>query len=162
MPQDLSIIQPLRQVGQPKDYLRATGDTQFIFQTYENDLQFNNLKQLYTFSGLPKLVQAIMRAAITPLGSYFEDRAWGSEMDGNIGSKMDNEAFAIARQSIIDALTHYNVLNFDNPNSDEVISTIDELQVVQDLNDPRVMRVVIGVTTESGLSTRVVVPQVDK
>ena len=102
-----------------------------------------------------------MRIVLTQRGDYFEDSDWGSDTNANIGTKLNNGAFATVRESIIQGLIHYNQLNQDNPNSDEIIDSIDELQVVQDENDPRTMKVVISITTESGIGLRIIAPQVD-
>lgn len=161
MPNDIAIIAPLVRKNLTPDQVRATGYTEFIFEPYENDVQFDRTKKIRQLSGTDKLVQSIMRVMLTTKGDSFEDADWGSELNGNIGSKITSQNYASVRESIIAALTHYNSLNADNPNSDEVIDTIDELQVVSDLNDPRVIRVVVGVTTESGKGLRVVVPQVE-
>lgn len=160
MPNDIAIIAPLSKVNKDPNYIRATGYTEFIFEPYENDIQFNPARQVITFSGAQKLVQSIMRIVLTTLGASYEDPLWGSELNNQIGSKLLTSNFAEVRESIISALKHYNDVNQDNPNSDEVINTIDELVVVKDNNDPRVMRVVIGVTTEAGDGVRVIVPQV--
>jgi phage baseplate assembly protein W len=161
MPFDIAIIAPLDKRGKTTDQLRGTGFTEFVFEPYENDVQFDRAKKVRQMSGTEKLVQSIMRILLTTKGDSFEDPDWGSEMNGQIGSKMRNDNFATVRESIITALTHYNYINRDNPDSDEVINTIDEIQVVSDLNDPRVMRVVVGVTTESGIGVRVIAPQVE-
>ena len=161
MPNDIAIISPLDKKNKNPDVIRATGYTEFVFEPYENDIQFDGLKKVVQFSGIQKLVQSIMRVLLTTRGDSFEDVDWGSEINGAIGSKMRTDNYAAVRESVIEALKHYNDINSDNPSSDEVISTIDELQVVQDLDDPRVMRIVLGITTESGQAVRVVVPQVE-
>lgn len=161
MPNDIAIIAPLIRENFTQDQVRATGYTEFIFEPYENDVQFDRTRKVRQLSGTDKLVQAIMRILLTTKGDSFEDSDWGSDLNGNIGSKLSSQNYATVRESIISALTHYNSLNADNPSSDEVINTIDELQVVSDLNDPRIIRVVVGVTTESGKGLRVIVPQVE-
>lgn len=177
MPNDIFIIAPLSRfkkdsVGNyildseghripiTKDQTRGTGFTEFIFEPYENDLQFDRMKRARVVSGVDKLVQSVMRVILTAKGDSFEDVQWGSELNSSIGSKIDNTSFSVVRESVIKALVHYNELNSDNPNSDEVINTIDEIQVVSDPNDPRVIRILVGITTESGKGVRVVVPQV--
>ena len=160
MPNDIAIFAPFNKKGMSNDQLRGASNTNFIFQPFENDLQFDQLKHLRTVTGVTKLVQSILRMLLTDTGSYFEDSEWGSEVNNRIGEKFDSEKYATAEQSIIDALKHYNEINKDNPNSDEVISTIDELRVVKDLDDPRKLRIYIGITTESGQSFKVSVPQV--
>lgn len=161
MPNDISIISALNRTGLSGDQLRGTGFTEFVFEPYENDIQFDRTKKVRLFSGTDKLVQSIMRILLTTKGDSFEDANWGSELNNQIGSKIKNENYASIRESIIAALVHYNSLNDDNPSSDEVIDSIDELQVVSDSDDPRIIRVVVGVTTESGKGLRVIVPQVE-
>jgi hypothetical protein len=158
---DLAIISPLDTKGLTVDQVRGTGFTKYIFQPYANDIQFDNLKLVRHFTGTEKLIQSLMRIIIQPKGSYFEDPEWGGTIDDQVGNKMDNERIANTRQSVIDSITHYNEVNADNPNSDEIVDTIDELRVVEDLDDPRVIRVYLGITTESGLSIGVTVPQVE-
>lgn len=160
MPNDIAIIAPLVTIGHPPGYARSVGATEFIFQPYENDIQFDRTKSLMLVSGVSKLVQSLMRIILTTLGDSFEDPLWGTNVTSQIGSKMSNDNFSAVRESIIQALIHYNDINQDNPNSDEVINTIDELVVVQDLDDPRTIRIVVGVTNESGNGVRVIVPQV--
>jgi phage baseplate assembly protein W len=161
MPNDIAVISAIDKINASPELLRAVGATSFIFQPYENDVQFDRLKHVRQFSGTQKLVQSIMRILLTRLGDSYEDSKWGSDINNEIGSKIANENYAIIRESIIAALTHYNQINQDNPDSDEVISTIDLIQVVADTTDPRIIRVVVGVTTESGVSVQVVVPQVN-
>ena len=161
MPNDIAIIAPFNRSAANPNIARATGYTEFVFEPYENDIQFDRKKLVRQMTGVDKLVQSIMRIMLTTKGDSFEDSQWGSEMNNQIGSKLKSDSFAAVRESIIQALMHYNDINQDNPNSDEVINTIDELQVVSDLNDPRIVRTVIGVTTESGKGVRVVVPQVE-
>lgn len=161
MPNDIAIIAPLVRTGLTGDQLRATGHTEFIFEPYENDIQFDRIKKIRQLTGTDKLVQSIMRILLTTKGDSFEDSRWGSELNRSVGSKITSDNYATIRESIISALVHYNSVNEDNPNSDEVIDTIDEMQVVSDSTDPRIIRVVVGVTTESGKGLRVIVPQVE-
>ena len=160
MPNDIAIFAPLNKKGLSNDQLRGVANTNFVFQPFENDIQFDQLKRVRTVSGVTKLVQSILRLLLTDTGSYFEDGDWGSSANNQIGGKFDSEKYATSEQGIIDALKHYNEINRDNPNPDEVINTIDELRVVQDTDDPRKMRIYIGITTESGQSFQVSVPQV--
>lgn len=161
MPIELAIMAPLSRAGLTQDQLRATGFTTSVFEPFLNDIQFDRNKLIMTYTGTDKLAQSILRIILTDKGTYSEDASWGSACNTLIGSKFDQARFAKTQQSIIDALKHYNEINQDNPNSDEVIETIDELRVVQDLADPRKMRIFLGVTSESGKSFRVSVPQVE-
>lgn len=162
MPNDILVIAPLVSAGLNPGQLHGVGATQFIFEPYQNDVQFDGLRNVMILSGTTKLVQSIMRIMLTPVGTSLEDARWGADLSAGIGSKMGNDNFSQIRQSVIDALTHYNDVNQDNPNSDEVINTIDELLVVNDIGDPRVIRVVLGITTESGIGIKIVAPQVTK
>lgn len=162
MPNDIAIISAISRASLTTDQRRGIGYTEFIFEPYENDVQFDRVRKLRMVTGVDKLVQSMMRILLTAIGDSFEDRFWGSELNAQIGSKISNDNYAAVRESIIAALVHYNSLNADNPSSDEVIDTIDEMQVVSDPNDPRIVRVVVGVTTESGKGVRVIVPQVER
>ena len=75
-----------------------------------------------------------------------------------MGSKFDTERFANTRAEIVDALVHLNAINRDNPDSDEVIQIIDTIDVSEDLDEPRAMRIRIVVTTESGKRLQVETP----
>jgi len=161
MPIDLAIIKALDKTGKTEDELRGVGATDFIFSPFDNDIYFDELRQVRTMEGTAKLVQSVLRIILTDRGDILEDSQWGSEVNTRIGEKFNTEKFANTRQSIIDALKHYNEINFDNSDSDEVIDTIDELRIVQDLDDPRTMRIIVGFTTESGKGIRVIVPQVE-
>jgi hypothetical protein len=61
---------------------------------------------------------------------------------------------------VINALIHLNEINLDNPNSDEVIETIDVVRTVASIDDPRAISIQVKVTTESGKSVAVQVPQI--
>jgi len=162
MAYDLAIMMPIDRAALPEGFQLAVGETDYVIQPFENDFQFDRLKRMMTVSGTRKLVQSILRIMLTENGEYIEDQYWGAGIGGLIGSKLDSDKYAKATERITEALKHYNAINSDNPNSDEIISTIDELRVVQDLDDPRTMRVVLGITTESGKSIRVSVPQTEK
>jgi len=161
MPRDISLLSQLKINERTEGFLKAVGETDFIFEVFNNDVQFDSVGGVVMTEGTAKLSQGIIRSIITPIGSNIEDPRFGSDIGGLIGEKLDQEQFARARTEVIDSLIHYNELNVDNPNSDEVIETIDELQILQDLDDPRTMKIVIGVTTESGKALKVEVPQVN-
>lgn len=161
MPLDLAIMTPLSTLGPlTPDQKRATGNTTAIFDPFQNDIQFDRRGALVTYEGTDKLIQSIIRLILTDQGSYSMDLNWGTILNTLIGTKFDQTRYANTQQSIQDGLIYYNQVNQDNPDSDEIINTIDQLQVVQDLNDPRAMRIYLGVTTESGISFRVSTPQV--
>ena len=61
---------------------------------------------------------------------------------------------------MINALIHLNELNIDNPNSDEVIETIDVVRTVAAAGEPRQMNIQVSITTESGKPVTITVPQV--
>jgi hypothetical protein len=169
MADDIYILTKLDMTDLSKDAQRALGSTVFKFEPYENDIQFDMVKKVRMASGVDKLIQSVMRIILTNKGEYIEDGGWGADMQAQIGGKVDHNRFATLRQNIIDALIHYNEVNSDNPNSDEVINTIDDLRVVSGLidkdivpgfNDPRALRIYLAFTTESGKGVRVTVPQV--
>jgi phage baseplate assembly protein W len=155
-------MMPISRAALSESLQRSVGATDYIIEPFQNDLQFDSAKHLRTISGTAKLVQAILRIMLTSQGEYIEDAQWGAGIGTMIGSKLDSGVFSTASENIISALKHYNSVNADNPDPDEIIDSIDELRVVQDLDDPRVMRVVLGITTESGKSMRVSVPQTEK
>jgi phage baseplate assembly protein W len=160
MPIDLGVLRKLDKPAMTGQLVKSTGNTNFTWEAYEGDIQIDRLNNLMQVEGLTKLAQGIFKIVLTPIGSNQEDPNYGSLLNDQIGSKMDTEKFAHLQTSIVDALTHYNSINQDNPSSDEVIETIDEVRLVQSLDDPRQIKVQISVTTESGKSVSVQVPQV--
>jgi hypothetical protein len=160
MPRDLAILKAFDRFGNPENIVRGSGFTNFSFSPFENDLQINRVREFRTFEGLEKLSQSILRILLTPRGSLIEDPEYGTNLANLVGRKFDSDRYADTRTEIIDALAHYNELNADNPDSNEVIESIEEIRVFQDLDDPRKMNIRIGVVTESGESLRVVAPQV--
>jgi len=159
MPIDLAIIKKLDKVSAGQSNIIGTGNTNYIWESYENDIQFDTLNQFMTISGTTKLAQGIMKIILTRKGDNIEDPDYGTLINTMIGTKFTSDVFAEVQSEIIDALIHYNLINSDNPDSDEVIQIIDEIKVVQDLNEPRAMKIRVAITTESGKSIGVEVPQ---
>ena len=159
MPLDIAIITRLDKANTDAGTLRGSGNTNYIWESYENDIQLDSLNQLITLEGTAKLAQSIMKAILTPLGSDPDDPDYGSNVQGGIGDKFSSDKYALTQTEVVNALIHLNQINIDNPNSDEVIETIDSVNVVQSLDDPRAMRITVGVTTESGIPLTVTSPQ---
>jgi phage baseplate assembly protein W len=160
MPIDMGVLKKLDRPQLSNEIIKSTGNTSYTWQAYDGDIQLDNHNHFVPLTGLTKLAQGIFKIVLTPLGSNSQDSSYGSLLNAQIGTKMDNEKFAEIQSSIVDALTHYNEINQDNPDSDEVIETIDEVRLVRDLDDPRAIRIQITVTSESGKEVRVEVPQI--
>lgn len=165
MPEDIGILTLLDKPRLDDLIIKSTGDTDYSWCPYTNDVQLDSVNQIITLSGLTKLAQGIVKIVLTEKGSHPEDSLYGTELNTIIGSKtitgnVAAEQFADIRSEIIDALKHYNLINRDNPDSDEVIETIDDIRIVQDLDEPRAINVQISVTSESGQPIRIEVPQV--
>lgn len=160
MPVDMGVLKKLDRPSLAGEIIKSTGNTSYTWEAYEGDIQIDNLNHFVPITGVTKLAQGMFKIVLTPLGANSEDSSYGSLLNVQIGSKMDNDKFAEIQTSIVDALTHYNELNQDNPDSDEVIETIDEVRLVRDLDDPRAIKIQIAVTTESGKEVRVEVPQI--
>jgi len=160
MPIDIGVLQKLDKGSIDPATLKSTGNTNYTWAAYEGDFQLHALKDFITVDGTTKLAQGIFKIVLTPLGSNTEDPLYGTDLPTIIGGKLDSAVFAQTTSSVIDALTYYNLINQDNPNSDEVIRTIDLVRVVNDLNDPRAVMIQISVTSESGKVVAVQVPQI--
>ena len=169
MPFDLAILVPLNKAtanGTSADQSAAastisgTGNTNYIWESYENDLQLDQLNNIIMLDGTTKLAQEMMKILLTPLGSAAYDPNYGTSLSTSIGNKLDSSAYAEIQTEVINALIHLNELNLDNPNSDEVIETIDVVRAVASLTDPRQINIQVSVTTESGKSVAITVPQV--
>jgi phage baseplate assembly protein W len=160
MPTDLGILKRLDKPRLSGQIIKSTGSTSYTWEAYEGDIQVDARNQLIPVDGTTKLAQGIFKIVLTPKGSNIEDPEYGTIMADSIGGKLDSEKFAVMQSSIIDALIHYNLINQDNPNSDEVIETIDLIRVVADPDDPRALKNQIAVTSESGKAVKIEVPQV--
>jgi len=160
MPIDVGVLKRLDRAGLPNEIIRSTGVTNYTWQAFDGDIQLDSLNQFVPMEGTTKLAQGIFKAILTPKGSVAEDPTYGTSLSLSIGQKMDSGRFADIQTEIIDTLVHYNIINQDNSDSDEVIEVIDEVEVVTNLDDPRVLQIQISVTTESGKSVKVTVPQV--
>lgn len=160
MPIDSGVLKKLDKPRLSGQVVKSAGKTNYTWQAFEGDIQLDSLNAIITLTGTAKLAQGMFKIVLTPKGANIEDPDYGSLLNSSIGSKMDNEKFAEIQSSILDALVHYNLINQDNPDPDEVIETIDEVRLVRDIDDPRAINIQISVTAESGKEVRVEVPQV--
>lgn len=160
MPVDIGVLKRLDKPRLSEQLVKSTGATNFTWEAFEGDIHLDRLHSLVSLEGTTKLAQGIFKIVLTPKGSNAQDPDYGTSLSASVGGKMDSERFAEIQAEIVDALIHYNLINNDNPNSDEVIQTIETVRVVQDLDDPRAVRIQIAVTTESGKTVSVQVPQV--
>lgn len=156
---DVAIITKLDKASLTPGDLRGVGATTYTWESYENDLQLDSLNSLVMVEGVDKLAQSIMKIILTPKGSDPDDPDYGTNLNLSIGEKFSSEAYSQAQTEVVSALIHLNQINIDNPNSDEVIETIDNVSTVADADDPRSMRIYVSVTTESGKRLNVVAPQ---
>lgn len=159
MPLDIALLVRLDKANTDPSTLRGTGNTNYTWESYENDIQLDDMNKLIELSGTAKLAQSIMKIILTPKGSDPDDLNYGSNIQTSIGEKFSSEQYAHVQTEVVDALIHLNKINSDNPNSDEVIETIDDVTTYQSLDDPRAMRITVRVTTESGQSVTVTSPQ---
>jgi hypothetical protein len=160
MPIDMGVLKKLDRPSLSNEILKSTGSTNYTWEAYGGDIQLDALNKFIVLEGTTKLAQAMFKILLTPIGSIIEDSEYGTELSASVGQKLDSERFADIQTSVVDALIHHNLINQDNPNSDEVIETIDDIRVVQDIDEPRAMKVQVTVTTESGKSVVLQVPQV--
>ena len=159
MPRDIAIY--TRVPGTATDaYKKSIGRTDFVFEIFSNDIQFNTGKQVITTEGTLKIVQSILKILLTKQGENVEDGDYGADLDVGVGEKLNQQSYADLRSNILDALNHYNLLNQDNENPDEIIGNIDEVKVTRDTQDPRIILIYIKVTTQAGNLVSVIVPQV--
>ena len=160
MPFDLAILRRLDKAHAGEANVRGTGNTSYIWEAYENDVQLDSLNQLVTIEGTDKLAQEIMKILLTPKGGLTDDPDYGTSLMSLVGEKFSTDRFAEVQTEVVNALIHYNQLNADNPNSDEVIEVIQDIGTVRDSDDPRHMQVYVRVITESGKTVAIVAPQV--
>jgi phage baseplate assembly protein W len=160
MPYDIGVLKKLDKASLSAAELKSYGNTAYSWETYSGDFQLDTLNELILVEGTSALAQAIFKIVLTPKGSNTEDPNYGTVLEDLPGSRMDNEKYAAIQSAVIDALIHYNTINQDNPNSDEVIETIDLIRVVANPDDGRSINIQIAVTTESGKPVKIEVPQV--
>lgn len=160
MPQDLGVLTRLDKPTLDPATNKSTGNTNYTWEAYQGDIQLDGTRQFVPVSGTTKLGQGMFKIILTPLGSNPVDPDYGTNLLSMIGTVVDSEKFSVITSEIIDALTHYNLINQDNPDSDEVIQTIDFIRVVKDIDDPRAIRIQVSVTTESGKPVSLQVPQI--
>jgi hypothetical protein len=162
MPLDLNIVTKIDQSKLSAEAKAAIGSgTDYVFQIYENDIQFNSSKKTRAIDGAQKLVQGILKILLTDLKSHLEDPAYGTDINQYFGQKLTNDAFAHIRDSVYSCLTHYNeIATPGNPNKDEIISVVDEIRVVKDDEDPRRIFIYISITTQLGTAVRVALMKV--
>jgi len=160
MPLDLAILTPVNKGQLGPALTKATGNTNFTWEAYNGDIQLDSFSALVTLTGVQKLAQGVFKIVLTPQGSNPVDPNYGTTLSTLIGQEVDADKFATITSSIVDALTYYNLINQDNPNSDEVIQMINSVRVVSALNDPRQINVQISFTTESGIPVSLQVPQI--
>jgi phage baseplate assembly protein W len=161
MPIDIGVLKRIDRPRLPSEIVKSVGASTYTWEAFEGDIQIDGLNQLIELEGTTKLAEGVFKIILTPKGSNSEDQDYGTDVNTSIGSKLDSEKFSSIQTSIVDALTHYNVINQDNPNSDEVIETIDEVRLVQSLDDPRQINIQVSITTESGKSVKIEVPQIE-
>jgi hypothetical protein len=160
MPLDIGVLKKVDRPRLPQEVVKSVGATTYTWEAFEGDIQIDGLNQFIELDGTTKLAEGIFKIILTPKGSNPEDPDYGTDINTSIGGKIDSEKFSSIQTSIVDALTHYNVINQDNPNSDEVIQTIDEVRLVSSLDDPRQINIQVSVTTESGKAVKIEVPQI--
>jgi phage baseplate assembly protein W len=160
MPLDFGILKKLDKPRMDQATIKSTGNTNYTWETYEGDIHLDGLNRFITLEGTTKLAQGIYKMILTQKGSNIEDPDYGTNLPERIGDKLNSEKYASIQTEIIDALVYYNAINQNNPNSDEVIETIDLVRVIADIDDPRAIKIQVSVTTESGKPVNVEVPQV--
>lgn len=161
MANDIGIFKKINYSSQSDTSKLNIGRTNYVFSVYENDFQFTTGRQMRMIGGTDKLIQAILKIILTPLGSLLEDPLYGADLEGSIGSKLQQENYANLRDSVWSALEYLQTITADSEDPDEVIDSIDEVKAVKDDDDPRVILIYISVVTKSGKLVKVVVPQVD-
>ena len=168
MPKDIAILKFIDKPALDALVVKSTGNTSYTWEAYENDIQIDGLHQMIYVEGVTKLAQGIFKIVLTPKGSLAVDPEYGTNLQETLengkvflgSASSQSNQFNNIQTEIINALKHYNLINQDNPDSDEVIETIEEVRVVQSLDEPRQLQIRIEVTTESGKTLRVSVPQV--
>lgn len=160
MPIDLGVLSKLDKAQLGNSITKSTGNTSYTWESFEGDFQLDGTHNPITVDGTTKLAQGMFSIILTPLGSNPADPDYGTDLLSLIGDVVDSDKFATITSEIIDALTYYNLLNQDNPNSDEVIQTIDFVRVVKDIDDPRAIKIQVSVTSESGKQVNLQVPQI--
>lgn len=105
-----------------------------------------------------KLIQDMLKALFTPVGSHQLHKWYGSPLQDRIGGKVIDPAIldTIIKDGIVYSLKNLQTLQdlqqrdgqFVTPR--EIIKTIDDVEIYQDESDLRQLNIFIRVTTRSG------------
>jgi phage baseplate assembly protein W len=161
MPEDIAIMADVNQVVLSPEVRAALGTTQYVFSSYNNDLQFDQSGKIILMSGAEKLSQSTIKVLLTEQGSAAEDTQYGAQLAALLGNKITNDVYTNLVDTIQQAIIHYNEINGDNDSSDEYVDTIDEIEVSSDSKDPRIIVIKIKMTNEAGEQISLTVPALE-
>src|SRR3990172_2954201 len=114
MPYDLALLTKVDKSTLTSAELAAIGNSDYIFEMYSNDIQFDDLGLLLETDSTQKLVQSVLKIILTDTGSGPEDGAYGSILSSLIGQKITQSTFTDITDAVIQSIRHYDDINVDN------------------------------------------------
>lgn len=114
---------------------------------YTKDINFDEYGKVEVLQGIDKLVQYIRKAILTELGNnpFFE--SYGSNISKIIGNKFDLTTQANLQNYINETINYLIDIQRDilDLPSDETLAKIDNIRMIQDDVDPRLVRLEINI-----------------
>lgn len=124
-----------------------------------DDIAIDSTGKPKTVSNTGLLAQSVEKAIITAAGSNRYHRWVGSRLNTLIGTKVNDQDLLVSeiKSSIresLDALQEVQIEHMQVNNqvvNDEVLGSVESIDVVFDVNDPSIIRVAVDYTSRSGL-----------
>lgn len=150
----------------PSDYFEVTYNTipsyctKCVGSNYLDDLSYNVRGELLEQRNERLLMQNVEKFVVTRINSNPFQTFIGTGLVGLIGSRITNVNFLITQitseisrtlQKLQDLQSQYQ-LTGRTLTSGEILQSVDDISVIQDVNDPTVLRATVKVTAQSGQS----------
>lgn len=113
------------------------------------DVHLDENGELLVVASSEKVRQSVIKAILTKQGENQFHLTYGSSLQAIVGRKIDNFTLLTLQQSIQNAIFFLQAeqRGLQNLPDDERILRLSDIQVREDESDPRVLKVVIAVTT---------------
>lgn len=126
-----------------------------MFLLYDNDIVIKN-NDLEIYSGEPKATVNIMRMINTSNNLHVEDSTYGGNFSDFTGQKISSVLIMSLIDRIKTVLEQYNGYNWNNAESSEIVSAIEQVDAYVSEKDPRMLIINVIIRFESGKTTNLV------
>ena len=126
--------------------------TGYYWKDYENDIQFDSLGQPVFVEETSKMKQGLLKILMTYKGQDL-DPNYGTLIMDELGKKFSLLQIGRIRTEVLSGMAYYNSLEIDNADPKEVISTVDQVQIIRDVEDPRIISA--SITFKDGEGTQI-------